>query len=74
MMFEKIKAIIVEELGVEEGDVQLTTNIKEELDADSLDIFQIINEIEEAFDIKIESEEGIETVNDLVEYVAAQKK
>ncbi|MFK4566960.1 acyl carrier protein [Enterococcus sp. UD-01] len=73
MVFEKIQAIIVEELGKEPEEVQLTTNIQEELDADSLDLFQIINEIEDAFDVKIESEDGITTVQDLVTYVEKQK-
>lgn len=73
MVFEKIQAIIVEELGKEAEEVQLTTNIQEELDADSLDLFQIINEIEDAFDVKIESEDGINTVQDLVTYVEKQQ-
>jgi acyl carrier protein len=73
MVFEKIQAIIVEELGKEPEEVQLTTNIQEELDADSLDLFQIINEIEDEFDVKIETEEGIKTVQDLVTYVEKQQ-
>ena len=73
MVFEKIQAIIVEELGKEPEEVKLTTNIQEELDADSLDLFQIINEIEDSFDVKIETEDGIKTVQDLVTYVEKQK-
>ena len=73
MVFEKIQAIIVEELGKDAEEVQLTTNIQEELDADSLDLFQIINEIEEKFDVKIETEDGIQTVQDLVTYVEKQQ-
>ncbi|MCI1904111.1 acyl carrier protein [Enterococcus hirae] len=73
MTFEKIQKIIVEELGKTPEEVQLDTNIQEELDADSLDLFQIINEIEDEFDIEIESEEGITTVKDLVEYVEKQQ-
>lgn len=72
MTFEKIQGIIVEELGKDPEEVQLTTNIQEELDADSLDLFQIINEIEDAFDVKIESEENIQTVADLVNFVDQQ--
>lgn len=64
MVFEKIQAIIVEELGKDAEEVQLTTNIQEELDADSLDLFQIINEIEDEFDVKIETEDGIQTVQE----------
>ena len=73
MVFEKIQSIIVEELGKDAEEVQLTTNIQEELDADSLDLFQIINEIEDEFDVKIETEDGIQTVQDLVTYVEKQQ-
>ncbi|MFZ1669300.1 MAG: acyl carrier protein [Trichococcus flocculiformis] len=72
MTFEKIQAIIVDQLDKEVDEVQLATNFREDLDADSLDLFQIINDIEDEFDIKIESDEGINTVEDLVKYVDAQ--
>lgn len=72
MVFEKIQDIIVEELDKEKDEIQLTTNIQNDLEADSLDLFQIINEIEDAFDVKIETEDGIETVQDLVTYVEKQ--
>ena len=72
MTFEKIQAIIVDQLGKEEEEVQLTTRLKDELDADSLDLFQIINDIEDEFDVKIDTEEGLERVQDLVNYVDAQ--
>jgi acyl carrier protein len=67
-VFEKVQAIIVEELGKEAEEVQLTTTF-EDLDADSLDLFQVISEIEDEFDIQIDSEEGMTTVADLVAYV-----
>ena len=72
MTFEKIQAIIVDQLGKEEEEVQLTTRLKDELDADSLDLFQIINDIEDEFDVKIDTEEGLETVQDSVNYVDKQ--
>ena len=72
MTFEKIQEIIVDQLDMDAADVTLTTNFREDLDADSLDLFQIINDIEDEFDIKIESDEGINTVEDLVKYVDAQ--
>ena len=72
MTFEKIQAIVVDQLDKEVEEVQLATNFREDLDADSLDLFQIINDIEDEFDIKIESDEGINTVEDLVKYVDAQ--
>ncbi|MGT2811985.1 acyl carrier protein [Streptococcus minor] len=67
-VFEKVQAIIVEELGKDAEEVQLTTTF-EDLDADSLDLFQVISEIEDEFDIQIDSEEGMTTVADLVAYV-----
>ncbi|MGX4685830.1 acyl carrier protein [Vagococcus sp. JNUCC 83] len=73
--FEKIQEIIVDQLGKEEEEVQLTTNFREELDADSLDLFQILNDIEDAFEddnVKIETDEGLVTVQDLVNFVDKQ--
>lgn len=72
MTFEKIQAIIVDQLDKEEEEVQLETNFREDLEADSLDLFQIINDIEDEFDIKIESEEGLTTVQDIVTFVDAE--
>ncbi|WP_105207804.1 acyl carrier protein [Streptococcus suis] len=67
-VFEKVQEIIVEELGKDAEEVTLTTTF-EDLDADSLDLFQVISEIEDAFDIQIDNEEGLTTVGDLVAYV-----
>ena len=72
MTFEKIQAIIMDQLDKEAEEVTLETNFREDLDADSLELFQIINDIEDAFDVKIESDEGIDTVGSLVTYVDAQ--
>lgn len=70
--FEKIKEIIVDQLGKEEEEVQLTTDFRKELEADSLDLFQIINDIEDEFDVKIETDEDLSTVKDLVDFVEKQ--
>ncbi|KXT75535.1 acyl carrier protein [Streptococcus sp. DD12] len=70
-VFEKVQDIIVEELGKEPEEVTLETTF-EELDADSLDIFQVISEIEDEFDISIETEEGLNTVGDLVTFVESK--
>jgi len=72
MTFEKIQEIITEQLGKEKEEVQLSTRLKDELEADSLDLFQIINDIEDEFDVKIDTEDGLETVEDLVKYVDNQ--
>jgi acyl carrier protein len=71
--FEKIQELITEQLDLEAAEVKATTNIREDIDADSLDLFQIINDIEDEFDIEIEDEEKINTVQDLVDYVEANK-
>lgn len=72
MTFEKIQEIITEQLGKEKEEVKLSTSLKDELEADSLDLFQIINDIEDEFDVKIDTEDGLETVEDLVKYVDNQ--
>lgn len=72
-VFEKVQEIIVEELGKETDEVKLETTF-DELDADSLDVFQVISEIEDEFDIQIDTEEGLNTVGDLVAYVEEKTK
>lgn len=71
MEFEKIREIIVDVLNVNEEDVHMETTFVDDLGADSLDIFQIIMGIEEAFDIEIQNEdaEKIITVGDAVEQI-----
>ena len=59
MIFEKIKEIVMDQLGVNDEDVKLETNFVEDLDADSLDLFQVIMEIEDAFNVKVEDVENI---------------
>ena len=71
-IFNKVKEIIVAQTGEDESAVIAQSNIKNDLNADSLDVFEVINELEDEFDIKIESEEGIETVQDLVDFVKKQ--
>lgn len=68
MVFEKIKEIIVAKLGVQESEVKLETSF-EDLGVDSLDLFQVIIELEEEFDIQIEDPEKIKTVKDAVDFV-----
>ena len=71
MEFEKLKEIIVDVLNVGEEEVKMESTFVDDLGADSLDIFQIIMGIEEAFDIEIENEdaEKIVTVGDAVEQI-----
>ncbi len=71
MVFDKIKEIIVEQLGVEEDAVTLDSNIQEDLGADSLDIVDLIQTIEDEYDLSIPDEavEEIKTVGDIVNYI-----
>ncbi|MDE5582892.1 MAG: acyl carrier protein [Ruminococcus sp.] len=71
MTFDKLKNIIVEQLGVEEDDVKLEANIQDDLGADSLDVVDLITTIEDEFDVSIPDEvvEDIKTVGDIVSYI-----
>lgn len=68
-IFSKIQAIIADQLDKEPEDVQPTTRLKKDLEADSLDVFEIINEIEDQFDVTIETDEELSTVADLVRFI-----
>lgn len=68
MVFEKVKNIMCEQLGLNENEVTIDTSF-EELGVDSLDLFQIIIEIEEEFGIQIEDAESIKTVREAVKFV-----
>lgn len=71
MEFEKLKKVIAEVLNVDEAEITMDTTFEDDLGADSLDIFQIIMGIEEAFDIEIDNDdaEKIVTVGDAVEQI-----
>jgi acyl carrier protein len=73
---QKVKQIIVEQLGVDEGQVDATASFVDDLGADSLDIVELVMAFEEAFDLDIPDEdaEKIRTVKDAVDYIEAKKK
>ena len=73
---DKVKQIIVEQLGVDEAEVTATASFVDDLGADSLDQVELIMAFEEAFDIEIPDEdaEKIRTVKDAVEYVDKHAK
>jgi len=75
-IFEKLKKIVVEELGVDESAVRMDATFEEDLEADSLDLVELVMEIEEEFDIKIPDEdaEGLTTVENLVQYIKSKKE
>jgi len=70
-MFEKVKDIVVEQLGVEPDDVTMESSFVDDLGADSLDIVELIMALEEEFNMEIPDEEAekIATVGDVVEYI-----
>ncbi|WP_431767934.1 acyl carrier protein [Ruminococcus flavefaciens] len=71
MIFEKLKDIIAEQLSVEADEVNMDSNIQDDLGADSLDVVDLITTIEDEFDISIPDEavEEIKTVGDIVNYI-----
>lgn len=71
MILEKVKAILVEELDVEEENIKLESKIKDDLGADSLDLFELISKIEDELDVTIEEEDysKLVTVGDIVNYI-----
>ncbi|MBE6048903.1 MAG: acyl carrier protein [Clostridium sp.] len=73
MIFNEIKEIICSELQVEEEAITMETTF-EDLGADSLDLFQVVVEIEEKYGIQIEEPEKIKSIKDVMTYVEEQVK
>ncbi|MBO5912583.1 MAG: acyl carrier protein [Clostridia bacterium] len=75
MVFEKIRAILCEQLDVEESAVTMESNIAEDLGADSLDVVDLIMSIEDEFDLEVPDDqiENIKTVGDVVNYIENAK-
>lgn len=74
-MLEKIKEIVAESLGVDAATITEETSFKDDLGADSLDLFEMVMAFEEEFEVEIPSEdlEKIATVGDVVKYLEAHK-
>ena len=75
-MLETIKKLVAENLGVDEADITEESSFKEDLGADSLDLFELAMALEDEFGIEIPTEdlEQIATVGDVVEYISAHKE
>jgi len=76
MVFEKVKAILVDQLDVDEDAITMESSIIEDLGADSLDVVDMIMSLEEEFDVEIPDEEieNMKTVGDIVKFIEAKKE
>ncbi len=70
-MFEKVRSMVAEQLGAEISTITMETRFKEDLGADSLDLFELVTALEEEYEISIPAEdlEQIKTVSDVVKYI-----
>jgi acyl carrier protein len=73
--FDRVKKIIVDRLSVEEADIKMEASFKDDLGADSLDIVELVMELEDEFELEISDEdaEKIGTVGDVVKYIESHK-
>lgn len=73
---DKVKQIVSEQLGVDEGEVTPSASFVDDLGADSLDVVELVMAFEEAFDIEIPDEdaEKIKTVQDAIDYIDKKAK
>ncbi|WP_117169742.1 acyl carrier protein [Paraliobacillus sediminis] len=72
--FERVKKIVIDRLDVEEDKVTLEASFKDDLEADSLDVVELVMELEDEFDMEIADEdaEKLQTVGDAVTYIDSQ--
>ena len=70
-IFDKLKELVVDQLGVEEDEVTMEASMQDDLGADSLDLVDLVMSVEEEFDVKVADEdlENIKTVGDIVNYI-----
>ncbi len=73
-VFERVSKVIVDRLGVDESEVKVEASFREDLGADSLDVVELVMELEDEFDMEISDEdaEKIATVGDAISYIESK--
>ncbi|MCX2187133.1 acyl carrier protein [Limosilactobacillus pontis] len=72
-IFETVQSIAADELDTDANKISMDTSIQNDLNADSLDVFEIMNELEDKFDIELDDDNAkAETISDVVDLVAKQ--
>jgi acyl carrier protein len=73
-VFEKVRAHLAEELGVPAGSISDTTHFRDDLDADSLDLYELVMELEDTYGVTMSEQEaeGIVTVGQAVDFVVTR--
>lgn len=74
-VFDRVKEIIVDQLDVDEDKVTMEASFKDDLEADSLDVVELVMELEDEFDLEIADEEAekINSVGDAVNFINSQQ-
>lgn len=68
-VFAKVQEVIADRLEKDASKITMETSFSEDLEADSLDIFEVVDQLEDEFDIDIDTDENMDTVGKLVDYI-----
>ena len=68
-VFAKVQEVIADQLEKDASKISMETSFSEDLEADSLDIFEVVDQLEDEFDIDIDTDENMDTVGKLVDYI-----
>ncbi|GEB25596.1 acyl carrier protein [Pediococcus acidilactici] len=68
-VFAKVQEVIADQLEKDASKITMETSFLEDLEADSLDIFEVVDQLEDEFDIDIDTDENMDTVGKLVDYI-----